>query len=581
MADEPTTGMSTSNEGSPAQRSSQSSQQTDYQPNWVRADKQEAVSQQDSSVATVFSDVPVDSRTQVEQAASASQSQSDIVSQAPVSYGHTSTGSTQMQGAYSYTQASDAQTQQSYEFGSQQASAGQQQASFVQQQTTQPMPQMGMHAASSMGAAYTAGQGSAGASGSSGVGGASSFVAPTPDPRHSSGGNKGVKTFALAFAGAALACIVIIAIAVGTGVFSTTVTLGATTSTQITASDEDASLAEQVAAKALPSVAAITVYAEQSTSSSMYYDLFSYGYGYNYGYDDSSDSTELVEYSQGSGVVLTSDGYIITNYHVIEGGSAFEVTVDGQTYEAELVGYDSSGDIAVLKCVNASDLTPIEIADSDEITVGEWVMTIGSPFGLEQSVATGIVSATSRSQVLSSSTDGSTTVYTNLVQTDAAINPGNSGGALVNSDGQLIGINTLIISSSESYSGVGFAIPSNYAISVAEQLINGETPTHASLGVTMTTIDTQSAQRYGFSASEGAYVTAVASGSGAEAAGIEVGDIITAVDGEAITGASDLQLAIRSHDPGDVVTVTVNRNGTVLDFEVTLGEDDDETYTTQ
>ena len=455
-------------------------------------------------------------------------------------------------------QADYGQAQPGYGFEPQQARLAQQQA----QPTGQPGVAYGAqsaHAAQGAHAAYAGGVGGPG-------------FAPAPVMPQSSQHKKaaaGTKTFLIAFAGAAVACIVVIAVAMGVGLFSTHVTIGSTSSTEITATEDDSTLAEQVAEKALPSVAAITVYAQQSSGSSML--------DYFYGFGDSSESSELVEYSQGSGVVLTEDGYILTNQHVIEGGSAFEVTVDGQTYDAELVGYDSSSDIAVLKCSDASGLTPIEIADSDEITVGEWVMSIGSPFGLEQSVATGIVSATSRSQIVSSSTDGSTTVYTNLIQTDAAINPGNSGGALVNSDGQLIGINTLITSYSGNYSGVGFAIPSNYAVSLAEQLISGETPTHASLGVTMTTIDSSDAQRYGFSADSGAYVTGVESGSAADAAGIEVGDIITAVDGEEIEGASDLQLAIRSHDPGDTVTITVNRNGEEIDLEATLGEDANET----
>lgn len=385
-------------------------------------------------------------------------------------------------------------------------------------------------------------------------------------------GTGGLKTFLLGAAGAAVACVVVLAIAFGTGMLSTGTTLGATTSTPITASEEDSTLAEQVANKALPSVAAITVYAQQSTGGG---SLFDYLYGYDYG--GGSGSEELVEYSQGSGVVLSADGYILTNQHVVSGGSSFEVTVDGQTYTADLVGYDSSSDIAVLKCQNASGLTPIEIGDSDSISVGDWVMTIGSPFGLEQSVATGIVSATSRSQIMTDDQTGSTTVYTNLIQTDAAINPGNSGGALVNDQGQLIGINTLITSYSGNYSGVGFAIPVNYAMGLAEQIINGETPTHASLGVTMTTIDAQTAERYGFAADAGAYVTAVEQGSGAEAAGIVTGDIITAVDGEQISDATDLQLAIRSHNPGDEVTLTINRDGQTMDVRVTLGENADET----
>ena len=181
----------------------------------------------------------------------------------------------------------------------------------------------------------------------------------------------------------------------------------------------------------------------------------------------------------GSGVILDADGNILTNYHVIEGATALVVrTDDGNSYEAEVVGTDESSDLAVIRLKDAKDatLTPIEIGDSDGIAVGEWVMAIGSPFGNEQSVSTGIVSALYRSTALQS-TSG-TSIYANMIQTDAAINPGNSGGALVNAEGELIGINSVIESYSGSSSGVGFAIPVNYAINIANQIIAGETPVH-------------------------------------------------------------------------------------------------------
>ena len=255
-----------------------------------------------------------------------------------------------------------------------------------------------------------------------------------------------------------------------------------------------------------------------------------------------------------------------------------------------MVGTDESSDIAVIKLRNASGLTPVEIGDSDNLTIGEWVMSIGSPFGLEQSVATGIVSATSRSQIMSnsegggsdgygygyggsSSQSGGYTIYPNMIQTDAAINPGNSGGALVDDEGKLIGINTLITSYSGNYSGVGFAIPVNYAVNLAQQIIAGETPTHAQLGVSLSTVNDQAAASYGLAAESGAYVAAVSQGSGAEAAGLQEGDIITALDGESVEGASDLMLAVRGKNPGDTVKLTVNRNGQEQEISVTLGDD--------
>lgn len=408
-------------------------------------------------------------------------------------------------------------------------------------------------------------------------------------PQHPSGAvtverkSHGGRTFLLAFLGAAVAC------AIGLGGFGIwqsmngagssssdgggqSTQLGSQNSGSINAPDAEAdqTLAEAVAQKALPSVAAIDVYTNQSSMSGMY------GFGANSG----SNAGTLTQSSLGSGVVLSADGYIVTNYHVISGADAVEVTVEGETYEADIVGSDPSSDIAVVKAKNASGLKAVEIGDSDDLVIGEWVMTIGSPFGLEQSVATGIVSATSRSQIMDSGTDeygqstGETTIYPNMIQTDAAINPGNSGGALVDADGKLIGINTLITSYSGNYSGVGFAIPVNYAVNLAQQIIDGKTPTHAQLGVSLSTVNAQNAQRYGLSVDEGAYVAAVSEGSGAAEAGLQEGDIITKFDGQNVASASDLMLDVRSKNPGDKVTLDVNRNGETKQVEVTLGSDE-------
>lgn len=387
----------------------------------------------------------------------------------------------------------------------------------------------------------------------------------------------GLRTFLLAFAGAAVACIIAFGI---WGIWQTTVgdssshdnqsvQLGPSASTSIDIQGEDITLPEAVASKALPSVAAIDVYVNQGDMQGWY------GPGVG-----KSDAAELTQSSLGSGVALTKDGYIVTNYHVVQGGDAFKVTVGGETYDAEIVGSDPSSDLAVIKAQNATDLTPIEIGNSDDLVIGEWVMSIGSPFGLEQSVATGIVSATSRSQIMDSPADqfgnatGNVTIYPNMIQTDAAINPGNSGGALVDSEGKLIGINTLITSYSGNYSGVGFAIPVNYAVNIAQQIIDGKTPTHAQLGVSLSTVNTQMAKRYGLSVDSGAYIAAVSQGSGAAEAGLQAGDIITKFDGNNVASASDLMLDVRSKNPGDTVTLEINRSGEAKKVEVTLGSDE-------
>lgn len=394
---------------------------------------------------------------------------------------------------------------------------------------------------------------------------------PPPSPRashaHASGSRavkqgSPLKTFLVAFAGAALACIVCLgAYSLIPGNTGSTTVLGSSSSTKITAPDEDSTLAEQVADKCLPSVVSVYVY----TDAASYRDM---------GLMSNSDSgDELVQSALGSGVIISEDGYILTNYHVIEGADALKVNIGGTEYDADVVGADASSDVAVIKAKDASGLTAMEIGDSDDLSVGEWVMTIGSPYGYEQSVATGIVSATNRSEIYSSETDGSATYYTNMIQTDAAINSGNSGGALVDGEGKLIGINTLITSSSGSYSGVGFAIPVNYALNLAQQIIDGKTPSHAQMGISTISVTDELAQRYDLPVDAGAYVSAVAEGSGAAKAGIEDGDIITKLDDTNITSSTELVLAVRSHKVGDKVDIVLNRQGEEKTVTVTLGSD--------
>ncbi|WP_261428557.1 S1C family serine protease [Xiamenia xianingshaonis] len=392
------------------------------------------------------------------------------------------------------------------------------------------------------------------------------------------------RTFLYGFAGAALACVVGFG---GFGVWQaasgtanaapnpvptqqTAVQLGAQQNTPLNAESQSTTLPEVVANKCLPSVAAIDVYTDMANAANSLY-------GFDMGQGGQGGSS-LQQSSAGSGVVMTADGYVITNNHVIDGGDVVKVTIEGKEYEAEVVGTDPSSDIAVIKAKDASGLTPMDLGDSDNLTIGEWVMTLGSPFGLEQSVATGIVSATSRSQIMNASVDEygnatEATIYPNMIQTDAAINPGNSGGALVNADGALIGINTLITSYSGNYSGVGFAIPVNYAVSIAEQIIDGQAPTHAQLGVSLSTVTEDSANRYGFSVTKGAYIALVTPNSGAAEAGLVEGDIVTAFDGKAVESADDLMLDVRSKQPGDKVTLTVVSGGETRDVEVTLGSD--------
>ena len=321
---------------------------------------------------------------------------------------------------------------------------------------------------------------------------------------------------------------------------------GTTSSSQTVAVNSgdstDTTLANAVAQKALPSVVSINV--------------------------TTSDGEGV-----GSGVVLDTDGNILTNYHVIEGAQSISVSTGDASYDATVVGSDESSDLAVIK-IDAGDaaLTPIEVGDSSTLQVGDWVMSLGSPFGLEQSVSTGIVSSLYRSTMLQN-TSGNT-IYTNLIQTDATINPGNSGGALVDDEGKLVGINSLIESYSGSSSGVGFAIPGNYAVEVAQKLIAGQTVTHAYIGGSFQTVTANNARSNSLSVNQGAYVAELADDGPAAQAGIQKGDVITALDDEEITSSDALVLAVRSHSVGDTVTVTLMRGSKQMQVQVTLGSDE-------
>ena len=264
------------------------------------------------------------------------------------------------------------------------------------------------------------------------------------------------------------------------------------------------------------------------------------------------------------------------NNHVVDGYDQYVVTMDdGTTYEAEFVGNDASSDLAVIKLkdADASKLTPIEIGDSSKLNVGEWVMAIGSPFGNEQSVSTGIVSALYRSTAMSS-TSGNT-IYANMIQTDAAINPGNSGGALVNDNGELVGINSLIESYSGSSSGVGFAIPVNYAKNIADQIIDGKTPVHPYMGATLSSVNALNARTNKLSTDSGAYVASVVEDGPAAKAGIQEGDVITKLGDDEITSADGLIIALRSHEVGEKVEITLMRGKEEKKVTVELGSDEE------
>ena len=277
----------------------------------------------------------------------------------------------------------------------------------------------------------------------------------------------------------------------------------------------------------------------------------------------------------GSGVVYRSDGYLLTNNHVVEDADALEVQFsDGTTAEAAIVGTDRLTDLAVLR-VDRDGLPAINLRQDEPLQVGETAIAIGSPFGLEASVTAGVVSALNRDLEVPGDGEGAF-VISALIQTDAAINPGNSGGALVDANGQLIGINTAIFSASGGSQGVGFAIPTRSAVAAAEQLIDRGFVSHPLMGITGLDVTVQVEVRYreefGIELDGGALVDQVQPGSGADTAGIEPGDVIIELGGEPITSMTDVISGVIRYDPGDVVEVVVLRDGERRELMVELGE---------
>lgn len=287
--------------------------------------------------------------------------------------------------------------------------------------------------------------------------------------------------------------------------------------------------------------------------------LFDFFYGY--------ESFQQPEIGTGSGVIISPDGHIVTNHHVIEKAQSLEVTLNNnQTFKAQVIGSDDSSDIALLKIEANRQLPYLAFGDSDRSAIGEWVLAVGNPFNLTSTVTAGIISAKARS--ISPMNDMS------FIQTDAAVNPGNSGGALVNTRGDLIGINTAIKSRTGSYVGYSFAVPSNIAKKVVEDLLEFGTVQKGILGITTLRSSSKEAIAQGLDQIEGVYVASVAKNSGAEKAGLQEGDIIRTVDGVAIKNFTGLTGHLSSRRPGDTVSVVIERNGELLDKNVVLSKNE-------
>ena len=272
------------------------------------------------------------------------------------------------------------------------------------------------------------------------------------------------------------------------------------------------------------------------------------------------------ERSLGSGVIVSPEGYILTNNHVVEGATEILVTTsDKRQYKARVVGTDPKTDLAVLK-VDATNLPAITIADSSKVQVGDYALAIGDPFGVGETVTMGIVSATGRTNL-------GIEDYEDFIQTDAPINPGNSGGALVNDRGELIGINTAILShGSGGNEGVGFAIPTNLARNIMDQIVSNGKVTRAYMGAYIQGVSPELAKAFGAAAPRGALVGDVESGSPAQKSGLEKGDIVVALDGKPITDSNQLRMSISMMAPGTTANLKVWRNGSEHDIAVKLGE---------
>lgn len=278
----------------------------------------------------------------------------------------------------------------------------------------------------------------------------------------------------------------------------------------------------------------------------------------------------------GSGVILSDDGFIVTNNHVIEGASKIEVTLnDKRTYIAELVGTDKNTDIAVIR-IAEKDLPFLKLGNSDVVKVGNWVVAVGNPFNLNSTVTLGIVSAVGRNIDLLRS-KGNKYAIENFIQTDAAINPGNSGGALINVAGELVGINTAIASETGSYAGYAFAVPVNIVKKVVNDIMKYGKVQRALLGVSIQEVNQQLADEKGLTDLKGVYVAEVIEKGAADKAGIEKGDVILKVNGVEVNSSSRLQEEVGKYKPGDKVTISVRRKGSMKDLEATLLSEDGNT----
>jgi Do/DeqQ family serine protease len=285
-----------------------------------------------------------------------------------------------------------------------------------------------------------------------------------------------------------------------------------------------------------------------------------------FGDEGQPQTREQERQGSGSGVIIRPDGYIVTNNHVVQNASKIEVTLNNnKTYEATVIGTDPATDVALIK-IDAAGLPTLKFADSDKLRLGEWVLAIGSPLGeeLRSTITAGIVSAKGRSMP---NYNGEFKIES-FIQTDAAVNPGNSGGALVNKAGELVGINTAIISTTGSYTGYSFAVPSNIVSKIVGDLIDFGSVKRALLGVTMSPVTEKMAKDMKLNSLDGVYINDVTKGGAADKAGVKKEDILVKVDSTLIKTPSDLQVVVNKFHPGDKAVLTIIRDGKEKEFEV-------------
>jgi Do/DeqQ family serine protease len=302
------------------------------------------------------------------------------------------------------------------------------------------------------------------------------------------------------------------------------------------------------------------------TTTQTYFDPFQGMFGGN-----GMQTVPQEQQAAGSGVIISKDGYIVTNYHVIEQAEEIQVTLnDKRVFDAKLIGSDPNTDIAVLKIEDEKDLPFMSWGNSDNVKIGEWVLAVGNPFNLTSTVTAGIVSAKARNINIISGNGSGVGAVESFIQTDAAVNPGNSGGALVNTAGQLIGINTAIASQTGSFSGYSFAVPSLLVKKVVADLMEYGMVQRGYLGVNIQDVDAELAKEHDLDKVSGVYVLGVIKDGAAEDAELEEGDVITAIDSVTVGSVAELQEQVNRHRPGEKVTVTYSRNGNVEKTVATL-----------